>query len=99
LRQFRGECALWRSLFDGFGAFSLGFAALPSIWSGTGLSFGFGWLGGVGAKQPVFERGAIETPDDRLHLVGRGGFHEGESFGFLLLAIAAGFDRIGNGGL
>src|SRR5579863_2922932 len=48
----------------------------------------FGGLCGVGAKQLAFERRAVKTPDNGLHLFGCRGFHEREAFGLLRLVIA-----------
>src|SRR5216683_4805260 len=54
----------------------------------------FGGLCRIGAKKLAFERRAVKTPNDGLHLLRRGGFHEREAFGLLRLVIANYLDGI-----
>ena len=57
-------------------------------------SFPLGGLRRVGAKQLAFERRAVKTTDDVLHLLRRGGLHEREAFGLLRFVVADHLDGI-----
>jgi hypothetical protein len=50
----------------------------------------------IGAQQPVFQGGAVKTPNDRLHLVIGGRFDKCEALGFLRFVVADHFDAIGH---
>ena len=57
----------------------------------------FGRLGRVGAKNFVFERGSVESPDDGLHFIRCRGLDERESFGFLRFVVPDHLHRIRDG--
>ena len=71
-------------------------------WGGRPAELGFGGhlsLGSRGlrrvcSQQPVFERGAVKTADDGLHLLRVGRLDEGETFGLLRFGVADDLDGI-----
>ena len=54
----------------------------------------FGRLGRISAKNLVFERRSVETADDSLHFIRRGGLDKRESLGFLRLVVPDHFHGI-----
>jgi hypothetical protein len=54
----------------------------------------FGGLCRVGSKNFVFQRGSVETADNRLHLVRSRSLDKRKSLGFLRLVVPDNFDRI-----
>src|SRR5262245_37263035 len=61
---------------------------------GPGLALGLRRLRRICAKQSIFERGAIEAADDRIHLFGVRRFDERESLRLLRFRIADHFNRV-----
>jgi hypothetical protein len=49
----------------------------------------------ISPQQPVFERCAIEAPDDGVHLFGVRGVDESEALRFLCFGVANHFDCVG----
>jgi hypothetical protein len=63
---------------------------------GSARILALGRLGGVGAQETIFQRRAIESPDDRLHFVGCRRFDECESLGFLCFVVPDHFNGVGD---
>ena len=105
--QFVGKCATGRRL----AIFAAAPSAIVALRLGRAIAGGgrgcrlvratrrvltFWWLCGIGAQQPVFQRGAVEAADDGRHFVGSGCFDKCESLGFLRFVIADYFNGIGH---
>jgi hypothetical protein len=50
----------------------------------------------IGAEQAVFQGRAIESADNRVHLLRVGGINEGEALGLLRFGVADHFNRVRN---
>ena len=104
-RQFRGKSAL-RFVLALSSSATLGRpiagSAIGSLfrWFGDAcgrrraLDSALGGLRGVGPKNLIFERRAVETANNRLHFVRRGSLDKRESFGFLRLVVPNNLNRI-----
>jgi len=57
-------------------------------------SAALGGLRGIGPKNFIFERGSVETANNRLHFVRCGSLDKRESLGFLRFVVPNYFDRI-----
>ena len=58
------------------------------------LPLGLGRLRGIGPQQTVFERSAVETADDGIHLLRIRRFDKREAFGLLRLRVADHFNCV-----
>ena len=62
----------------------------------AGLALGSGRLSLIGAKQAIFERGAIEAADDGIHLFRVGCVNKSKTLGFLGLRVPNHLDIVVN---